>query len=461
MFSYLKRGRGFYSDMVRLAIPIIMQNLITNSLGLIDTVMIGMLGETPLAGVTLANIPIFVVLLLVFGIQSGSSVLISQHWGKGDTETINRVVGIGFYISGGIALVFALGMFFFAEPFMGLFGNDAEVVAVAARYARIVGFSYVFDGITQVYVAAHRSMENPKLGMYLLSVAMVSNTFLNWVLIFGNLGAPALGVEGGAIATLTARIIGFCVMVVYAVTNKRFRLQPALFLRPGRELLGRFARYATPVVLNETLWGLGTSLYPTVMGHMEGSKEILAAFAISGNIEKICTVAVFAVAGTAAIIVGREIGAGRRESIYEVGAALNTVAFLAGLAVGGVMLLLIPTVMVPFVYPVFGLSESAAGISSMMLTMTCTFLAVRSFNTTNIVGVLRGGGDVRAAALLDLGPLWCCSLPLVALTGLVWQVGIFWVYLSTFAENVVKFFFGMKRFRSGEWIHDVTVEMKN
>ncbi len=457
MFSYLKRGRLFYSNMIGLAIPIILQNLITNSLALVDTFMIGTLGETPLAGVTMANIPIFVMMLLVFGIQSGSSVLISQHWGKGDTDTINRVIGIGFYLSGGIATLFALGMFFFAGPFMSLFGNDAEVVAVAARYARIVGFSYLFDGLTQVYVAAHRSMENPKLGLYLLSVAMVSNTFLNWVLIFGNLGAPALGVEGGALATLIARIIGFFVMGAYALFNKRFHLKPALLLRPGKEILAKFARYSTPVVLNETLWGLGTSIYPTIMGHMEGSKEILAAFAISGNMEKICTVAVFAVAGTTAIIVGREIGAGRKETVFEVGQALNTVAFLAGLVVGALMLLLIPTLMVPYVYPLFGLSPKAASISSMMLTMTCTFLSIRSFNATNIVGVLRGGGDVRGAALLDVLPLWLCSIPLAALSGLVFQIGIFWVYLATFSENLVKFIFGVRRFRTGTWIRDVTL----
>lgn len=460
MFSYLRRGRPFYANMVRLAIPIVLQNLITNSLALVDTLMIGTLGETPLAGVTLANIPIFVVLLLVFGIQSGSSVLISQHWGKGDTDTINRVIGIGFYISGGMALVFALVMFFFAQPFMGLFGNDPEVVAIAARYGRIVGFSYLFEGITQVYVAAHRSMENPKLGLYILSVAMVTNTFLNWLLIFGNLGAPALGVEGGAIATLVARMLGFFVMVVYAIKNRRFRLKPSLFLRPSKPLLAKFARYSTPVVLNEFLWGLGTSIYPTIMGHMDGSKEILAAFAISGNMEKICTVAVFAVGGTAAIIVGREIGAGRRENIYEIGATLNTVAFLTGLAMGGIMLLLLPTVMVPYVYPIFQLSPRAASISSMMLTMTCTFLSIRAFNATNIVGVLRGGGDVRMAAYLDVLPLWLFSIPMAALCGLVFQVGIFWVYLATFAENLLKFIFGVRRFRSGAWIHDVTVTIK-
>lgn len=452
----MNRGRAFYTDMVRLAIPIILQNLITSSLALVDTFMIGMLGEEQLAGVTLANIPIFVVQLLVFGIQSGSSVLISQHWGKGDTETINRIIGIGFYIAGGITALFSLVLSLAPVPFMSLFGNDPAVVAVAARYGRIVCFSYFFDSMVQVYVAAHRSMENPHLGLYILSVAMVSNTFLNWVLIFGNLGFPALGVEGGAIATLAARILGLFVMAGHALTNKRFRLKPALFLRPGGAMLAKFARYATPVVFNETLWGLGTSLYPTIMGHMEGSKEILAAFAISGNVEKVFTVAVFAVAGTAAIIVGREIGAGRASTVYEVGATLNTVAFLAGAVITAVMLILTRLVIAPYIYPIFGLSDAAASISTMMLTMTFCFTPIRSFNCTNIVGVLRGGGDVRMAAVLDVLPLWLVSIPLATLCGLILRTGIFWVYLATFSENVVKSVFGLIRFRSGLWINDVT-----
>lgn len=457
MLGYLNRGWAFYADVVRLAIPIILQNLITNSLALVDTFMIGLLGEEPLAGVALANIPIFVIQLMIFGIQSGSSVLISQNWGKGDTDAINRILGIGFYLAGGVTALFCLVLALFPVPFMGLFGNDPAVVAVAARYGRIVCFSYFFDSLVQVYIAAHRSMENPRLGLCLLSVSMVSNTFLNWVLIFGNLGFPALGVEGGAIATLAARVLGLLITAVHVLANRRFRLKGALLLRPGRAMLAQFLQYATPVVLNETLWGIGTSLYPTIMGHMEGSKEILAAFAISGNVEKVFTVAVFAVAGTAAIIVGREIGAGRTGTVYGVGAALNMVAFLAGTAVSAVMLLLTRLVIVPHVYPIFGLSDTAAAIATMMLYLTLFFTPIRSFNCTNIVGVLRGGGDVQVAAVLDVLPLWLVSLPLAFLSGLVFQLGIFWVYLATFSENVVKFFFGLGRFRSGAWVHDVTL----
>ena len=277
MFSYLNRGGAFYRNVAKLAFPILLQNLCTTLLGLVDTFMVGALGEAPLAAVLVANIPVFIIQLIIFGLQSGSSVLISQFWGKGDTDSINRVIGMGIYVAGAISLLFASVMFFFPVQLMGLLADNAELVPLAAQYARIVGFSYIFNCLTGVYVGAHRAMENPKLGTIVFACSMVANTFLNWVFIFGNLGAPAMGVQGAAFATLLARILEFIITFSYALTNRRFRMKPALMVRPGKVLIQKFVRYSGPVVLNETLWGIGASLYKVVMGHMEGSTEILAA----------------------------------------------------------------------------------------------------------------------------------------------------------------------------------------
>ena len=452
----MNRGKAFYRDVVLLAIPIILQNLITNSLGLLDTFMVGMLGEAPMAAVTLANIPIFVVQLMTFGLQSGASVLISQFYGKGDKGSINEVLGIGFAVAGGITLVFGCVMFFLPIPFMSLFGNNAAVVALAAQYAKIVAFSFLFDSLAQVYIAAHRSMANPLLGLYILGASMVSNTILNWVFIFGKLGAPAMGVEGAALATLISRVLEFVIAVGHIALGKRFRLQFDRLLHPSPAMLGKYVRFATPVLLNETLWGLGTSLYPTIMGHMEGSQAILAAYGIVGNLVNVSTVMVFAIGGTTAIIIGREIGAGRREGVYETGLCLDTLAFLAGLIVGAVFIVLTYTLFEPVVYPLFHLSQEASEIATMMSVVSFAILAVRSFNTTNVVGVLRGGGDVRAATIIDLLPMWLLSLPLAALAGLVFHWGILPVYLCISLDNVVKLVLGVWRLRSGVWIRDIT-----
>ena len=457
MFKLFRRERGFYRKLLTLALPILFQNLITNSLGLVDTFMVGTMGEGPLAGVTLANIPVFVVQLMMFGIQSGSSVLISQYRGKGDTQAICRVMGIGMYAAGAIGLVFALIMGLFPAQFMSLFGSDAQVIATAARYARIVGWSYFFDSFVQVYIGVHRAMGDPKRGLYILGASMASNTFLNWVFIFGNLGAPRLAEEGAALATLLARVLSCSIAIGWAVLDKRFRLDPALLFRPGREMTRRFVRFATPVMCNETFWGLGSSLFPTIMGHMDGSQEILAAYAIAGNITNLCTVGVFAIAGTAAILVGQEIGSGRADRVWSLGALLNALAFLFGLGAGAVFLALLHWVIAPVLYPLFDLSASAGDICTLMLTMVFLMMPLRSMECTNIVGVLRGGGDVRMATLIDLTPLWVVALPIAALSGLVFQAGIFWVYLGMMSENVVKSVLGLWRFNSGRWIRDVTV----
>lgn len=460
MLKLFRREPGFYGRLLALALPILFQNLITNSLGLVDTFMVGTMGQGPLAGVTLANIPVFVVQLMMFGIQSGSSVLISQYRGKGDLQSINRVMGIGMYAAGAIGLAFALVMGFLPERFMGLFGNDPAVVATAARYARIVGWSYFFDSFVQVYIGVHRAMGDPNRGLIILGVSMASNTFLNWVFIFGNLGAPQLAERGAALATLLARVLSCSIAVVWAVRDKKFKLNPALLFHPGGEMVRRFARFATPVMCNETFWGLGTSLFPTIMGHMEGSEDILAAYAIAGNITNLCTVGVFAISGTAAILIGQEIGSGRADRVYSLGALLNALAFLFGLGAGLLFLGLLHWFVIPVLYPLFGLSSAAGDICTMMLTVVFTMMPLRSFECTNIVGVLRGGGDVRMATLIDLTPLWVVALPLAVLSGLVFKAGIFWVYLSMMSENLVKGILGIRRFLSGKWINDVTVSAR-
>ena len=436
MFSYLNRGGAFYRNVAKLALPIVLQNLCTTLLGLVDTFMVGALGEAPLAAVLVANIPVFIIQLVIFGLQSGSSVLISQFWGKGDTDSINRVIGLGAYVAGAISLLFASVMFFFPVQLMSLLADNAELVPLAAQYARIVGFSYIFNSLTGIYVGAHRAMENPKLGTIVFACSMAANTFLNWVFIFGNLGA--------------------IIMISYALTNRRFRMKPALMVRPGKVLIQKFLRYSGPVVLNETLWGVGASMYKVVMGHMEGSTEILAARALAGNVEDLCTVIVFAIAGTTAIIIGREIGAGRRDSVYEIGATLDTLGFLCGLVIGLPMVACAWLVFPDLLYPFFHLSPAAGRITTMMLTFIGSLLALRSFETVNIVGVLRGGGDVRTATAIDLIPMWFVSIPLSALFGLVLEWGIFWVYVGMVSEYFIKFTVGLIRLRSGRWIQDVT-----
>ena len=457
MFHFMKREPGFYRNIVALALPIVLQNLVTSALAMADTFMVGLLGEVPMAGLTLANIPFYALQMFFFGVQSGSAVLISQYWGKGDRNAINRILGLSWLVVGLVSTLFSVILLSGPGRFMGLFSNDPAAVDVAARYGRIVCISYILNGITLVYVGAHRSMENPKLGLYMLSASMLTNTFLNWVFIFGNLGAPRMGAEGAAVATLISRCVELVIMFIHIARSKHFTLDVPSILHPGRETAVKLFTYATPVILNETLWGIGTGLYPTIMGHMENSTEILAAFTVSGNIEKLALVALIGLSATAAIIIGREIGAGRIKTVYDVGLALNVLSTIVGLVVGLVMLALSWTLVPRYIFPLFQLSDSTSSIALVMLTMIAIMMAPRAFNFTNIVGVLRGGGDVRAATVIDLLPLWLISIPAAALFGLVMNWGVFGVYVAISLDQLVKFFIGIWRLRSGEWINDLTV----
>ena len=456
MFSYMKQKPGFYRQVFFLAAPIILQNLITSALGMADTFMVGMLGEAPMAAVTLANIPLFTVQMFIFGVQSGASVLISQYWGKQETESINRVLGAALWVALAVSSACAAVLLVCPVEFLSLFGNDGQVIQLAAQYGSIAGMSYVFSAFTMIYVAAYRSMERPQLGMYILALSMTVNTFLNWVFIFGNLGAPALGVRGAALATLIARILEVSIVVTHMIKNRFFRVQLHCLLRPGMDMTRRFLRYGGLVIFNETTWGLGASAFPAIMGHMAGSTEILAAYTVAGNVDKIVMVVSFGLAATASIIIGREVGAGRTQNVRPVGMALTMLALLCGIGMGGMLFLFAHFIAPTWVFPLFKMSERAVSIAVMMMTVQAFIRSIRDYNTVTIVGVLRGGGDVKAATLIDTLPQWLVAIPAAFLLGAVLKLDIVWVYLSMTLENIVKFAFGFPRVASDRWIRDLT-----
>ena len=261
MLKYLKRGPGFYGYLWRLTGPIALQNLITFSLGLIDTLMVSWLGNTQMAAVTTANVPVFLLISIVFGVQSGLGILVSQYWGKKDMESISRAIGVAAMLGTGITLVLALVLFLWPVQIMDLLSNKHELSVLGAPYLKLIGFSYVFNMLSSIYVSAQRSVENASFGMKLFGMSTVLNTGMNYLLIFGKCGFPMLGVEGAAIATLLSRVAEFAVCLFCALRSRVIPLDLKALLRPGWEMLRRFVKYASPVMANELFWGLGNSLH--------------------------------------------------------------------------------------------------------------------------------------------------------------------------------------------------------
>ena len=459
MLRFLRREPGFYRHTWMLALPIILQNLITTSLGFVDTFMVGLLGQPELSAVTAANTPIFLVQIIIFGLLSGLSVLVSQYWGKHDTEAINRCMGIALYTGVSLAALIALALFLAPRQVMALVTDNALLIRLGAPYLRIVGISYVFNTASSVYVGVQRSTENPAMGLTVFTISMVLNTFLNYVLIFGKFGAPALGITGAALATLTARVVEFAVTFGYALRDRRVPLAPAALLHPGTAFVGDFLKYSTPVLVNDSLWGLGTTLITAVIGHMAISEEMLAAYAIMGNIEKFSTVACYGISGASAVIVGKRIGQGAsKEEVYEVSWCMLLLTVLVGLVVSASLAALLPTVFIPYLYPLFHLEGLSLEIAATMCVVFVFMMPTKAFDITNISGVLRAGGDVRVSAVIDVDSVWLVALPITALSALVFEAPVALVCLGIQAEGLSKVPLGIWRLRSRKWINDVTRE---
>ncbi len=457
MFRALHRESGFYRRLWTLAAPMILQNIITTSLGFADIFMVGLLGNAEMAAATAANVPVFIIQVVIFGFQSGMAVLVSQYWGRGDTDSINRCLGVALYAVTGFSTLLALITFLFPAQVLRLITPNEELVDLAVRYIQIVGFSYIFNGISSIYAGVQRSTEYPKFGMLLFGVSMCVNTFLNFVLIFGHFGAPAMGITGAAVATLTSRVVEFVIAAVFALSSRRLPLRWSCILRPGRAIVRSFLTYSTPVVCNEAMWSIGTSMLTVIMGHMANSQDMLAAYALVGNIDKLSTVVCFGLAGSAAVIVGKEIGQGHsRERVYEVSWTLLLVSMLVGGAVMALLLVLLPTFFRPVLFPLFQLAPGAAEAATYLAVVYAVFMPMRAFDITNITGVLRAGGDARVASLIDIGPLWLAAIPLMALAGLVLDAPTWVVCIAMQAENLLKCPIGLIRFHSRKWINDVT-----
>lgn len=452
MISLFRQPKSFYKTLLTLALPIAMQNLINYSLALADTMMLGAVGQNEIAGASVVNSSFFVIMLMVFGFQSGASVLISQYYGKGDQKTVSRVMGISFFAAFSIVTVFSVFAMVAPQVLVRIFTNDPKVIELGVRYMRLVALAYPINIFTQVYVGAHRSMGNAKLGLYIYSSAMVINTVLNYALIFGKLGAPKLGMEGAAIATVIARCCELAITIIYCNRSKIFKLDWAAALRPGKTLIQDFLRYATPVVVNETMWGLGTSLLPAIYGRM--GTDVLAAVTISRNIENIASVFAFSVAGAAAVMIGTQLGAGKRDTVYQTGKTLLAVAFCCGL-----FACLLMQGAARWVTPLFNIPPATRAIASLAIGFYGVRMIPMQFNTACIVGVLRGGGDTRVAMLVDILPLWLVALPLSYLLALQWDMPLLIVLLPLLLDELIKFVVGIWRFCSRAWIRDITREV--
>lgn len=444
--------RHFYKQVLMLVIPMALQNLINVGVNATDVMMLGRVGEKVLSGSSLAGQVQFVMTLFLFGITSGATVLTAQYWGKKDTRSIEKIMGIGMFAGISAGLIFTIASELIPEQILRIYTSDPAVIEEGVKYLRIVALSYVLVAMTQVYLYIMRSIERVIIATVVYSISLVTNFVLNAVLIFGLFGFPELGIRGAAIATLVSRIIEFSIVVWYSkVKNKivRFRFKDMFHI--DKALLKDFLIYAAPVIVNELLWGLGSSTNTAIIGHL-GSAAV-AANSVAQVTRQMATVVVFGVSNATAIYLGKTIGEKKYELAKIYGGKFVKLSLITGL-LGGVMILLVS----PIINHVMALSPEAQSYVTFMFFVMSYFTVCQALNTTIIVGVLRSGGDTKYGLLVDIGGMWCFSILFGAIAAFKFHASVPIVYMILMSDEVIKVPIALQRFYSYKWIKNVTRE---
>ena len=444
--------RHFYKQVLMLVIPMALQNLINVGVNATDVMMLGRVGEKVLSGSSLAGQVQFVMTLFLFGITSGATVLTAQYWGKKDTRSIEKIMAIGMFAGISAGLFFTVASELFPEQILGIYTSDPAVIKEGVKYLRIVALSYVIVAMTQVYLYIMRSIERVIIATVVYSTSLVTNFVLNAVLIFGLFGFPELGIRGAAIATLVSRIIEFSIVLWYSkFKNKivKFHLKDMFHIDKG--LLKDFLVYAAPVIVNELLWGLGSSTNTAIIGHL-GSAAV-AANSVAQVTRQMATVVVFGVSNATAIYLGKTIGEKKYELAKIFGRKFVKLSLITGL-MGGVLILLVS----PIINHVMELSIEAQGYVTFMFFVMSYFTVCQALNTTVIVGVLRSGGDTKYGLLVDIGGMWCFSILFGAIAAFKFHASVPVVYAILMSDEVIKVPIALQRFYSYKWIKNITRE---
>ncbi|MCR3921961.1 MAG: MATE family efflux transporter [Firmicutes bacterium] len=441
--------REFYSTMFRLAIPIAMQSLVASSLNMVDTLMIGQLGQSELAAVGLANQIFFLLMLFLFGTNSGAAIFTAQYWGQKDIPNIRRVTGLTIITGGVVALFFSVVVLLFPAQLLRLFMDNTVVVQLGEEYLQIVAFSYVFTAISFAYSNQSRSVENAVLPMTVSGISLLCNTFLNYVFITGHFGFPALGVKGAAIATLIARVLEM-VLLLFLIyrSNHLLAARWSELFDLSAAFIKRFFQTCYTVILNELFWALGVMMCNAAYARM--GEQAYAAVQMTLPIQNISFVLFHGMSSACAVMLGAQIGASQDEKAFLCAKKFAVLGPALALLVGTGII-----AMSSWLLSGYNVPDNIKTDAEKILIVFAFFLAAKVFNLINIVGILRSGGDTRFTLLLDSGGIWTIAVPLAFLGGLVWKLPIYQVVALVSLEEIFKIIFGLKRLYSKKWVRNI------
>lgn len=441
--------KKFIRKTIAISIPIALQALLNTILNLIDTMMIGSLGQTTIAAVGLANKVFFVFTLLLFGVVSGSAILTAQYWGKKDIKNIRRVLGMSLLIGLAGSIIFLLAGLLNPVGVMSIFTPSENTIKIGASYLAIVAISYPLTAVTNCYISLLRSVNKVKAPVLISVIAIGVNIVLNYTLIFGHFGAPALGVQGAAIATVIARLVECtCILGVVYTSKGPAAAKLKELISFDKEFIKLYLITVSPVIANEFMWGLGVTMYSLVYGRM--GDAAVASITITQNVEQICVVIFQGLSAATAVILGNELGANKLEKANKHAKDFIVLQFIFTLIMGITCFF----IRIPLI-KLFSVTDAIALDISRCLSVFIIYLPFRMFNLINIVGILRSGGDTKAALILDVTGVWCVGIPLAFLGGIVLGLPIYLVYAMVTFEEAYKFVVGIIRYKQKKWLRNI------
>lgn len=451
-----KEIKEFYKTLFKIGLPVMVQNLLSTVLNLLDTLMIGQVGKAELAAVGLANQVFFVMILLVFGINSGASVFIAQFWGREDLANIKKTMGIGLSFGAVVSMLFFVAAQFFPHQLMGvLSNNDPELIGHGTAYLKVVSWSYLMTAISFSFAVAARSIAQATLPTVISAMAVLINAILNYILIYGKFGAPAMGVTGAALATTIARAFEM-ITIIFLLYKMRSPLAAKLseLISLNKEFVTKVMGTSFPVIVNEAMWAIGNVMYTIAIAKI--GADAVASYQVGISVYRFYEVLFIGIAGACQVMIGNAIGAGKEH--LAKGYAKRFIIINQGMALGLIGILYLSA---GWSVHWFGLPPEVSVSATRLVQIYGVFSFFKCFNLLMIVGVLRGGGDTQFAMKTELGCVWLIGVPAAFIGASLLHLSVEWTVALMLLEEAAKSVFCFVRFLSDKWCKNVISDFHN
>ena len=443
------REKGFYKRVALIALPIALQGLITSGVNMMDTIMVGAVGETQLSAVSLANQFITIFHIFCMGIGMGASVLVARYYGMKDSSSLKKTVAIMLRLCLAMAVLFCFATILFPTMIMKIYTSEADIISYGVRYLKYSVASYFLLGLSLTCTIVLRNVGQVKMPLYTSIAAFFVNVGANYIFIFGKFGAPKMDVAGAALGTLIARIFEFAVICGYLFfKDKEIGFRIKHLFKPVGAMWKEYIRISIPVLISDGILALGNNSVAMVIGRL--GESFVAANAVTAVTQQLSSVFTQGFSQAGAIVTGYTLGTGDREKAHKQGYAFLGLGFLFGF-IAATIIMLISEPMIN----AYNLSSETERITRQLMWSISVIILFQATNSIMTKGVLRGGGDTKMLMLTDNIFLWIASIPLGILAGLVFHLPAFWIYFALKIDQVLKAFWCVIRLKSGKWIKKI------